>query len=250
MIRTKSAVPAFLIALLAVSGQAFGEDQTGPVKITAMTRLESHSKISSSTGDFSPETFGYQMISLSRQLQKGVIGNIYYLARFSFDDNDLASNIGGVNLIRVFNPNWLAVTGFNYTSDPQRGTIVVNPRTDRDRFSTTVIYTVNPKEKRRPVYSLTSSFSTVTDLGEQQTLSEKLGMKFQAFSDRYSAAVGYNFTYSLKNSEQLTNQFSGDLAYKVNDTYTLSLGALFIDNVFDGNQGDDTVTRLTLTAQL
>ncbi|MFA6450559.1 MAG: hypothetical protein WCX65_13890, partial [bacterium] len=44
----------------------------GPVKISTMTRVEGHTKIADNTGNYSGETYVYNMISLTRVLDTSV----------------------------------------------------------------------------------------------------------------------------------------------------------------------------------
>jgi len=245
----------FTIAVIATALQVqpvIAADQPGPVKISGMFRFESHSSVYNAlSGDFSGETFGYTMLAASREIGKNVVGSLFYLNRYSFDDSDFVSHIGGVTLMKIFSPNITGTFGYTYTSDPSRGTLFTFlDKNDRDRFMSSLIYTFNPSEKTGPRYSAITSFSSTTDLGEQQSLSEKLGVKFPVVSKRLEADLSYNFTYSLKENDQLTNQFSGVLTYKHSDSTKLSIGVLFIDNVYEFNQGDDTVVQFSINHSL
>ncbi len=249
MIVKMKAIMVAVAAVMVVSGTAMAS-QVGPVKVSLMNRVESHSKISDSMGRFSGETFGYTMLSFSRALTKKAIGNIYYLNQYSFDESDFVTHIGGLNLVRVFNANWIGTLGYTYSSKPQRSIIATTlPLDTQDRFSSTLIWNVNPKSKGLK-WSSTTGYSTVTDFGEQQTINEKIDANFPIFNKRWSGNLGYNYTYSLRSDEQLTNQFSGNLSYQLCKDMKLTFGAMFIDNTYNGNQGDDTVGRITLLTSL
>ena len=230
--------------------------QPGPVKINWMSRVETHSNISDGRlpsqprTDFSGETYLYSMISATRELQKSVLGTVFYMNRFSFDDSEVISNIGGLNITQVFSPYALVSLGYSHTSNPQRAVTISPTKNDRDRFSASVVYTFNPKTENVK-YTATTSFSTVTDFGEQQTLSEKLGASVP-WSKKWSSEFDYSFSYSLKDNDQLSNQYGGDLTYKWSKNTRLSLGALFIDNVHASSDitGDDTIFRFTVKRAL
>ena len=240
-------VALFVMVGLALAAQA-AVAQPGPVRLTVMNRVENHSSITDAEGNFGSETYNYLMISASRQLQNSVLGNIFYLNRYSFDDNKMITHIGGVNITKAFSRRAIFTLGSSHTSNPERGVIRVTPDSDRDRFSSSLIYNFNPKAGG-PRYSSVTSFSTVTDLGEQQTMGEKLKVVFP-IGDKWQGGLSYNYTYSLKESEQLTNQFQGNLTYAFNKRTKLVLGALFIDNVYEDSAGnsldDNTVVRLSI----
>lgn len=236
-------------------GLAYGKP--GPVKFSTMYRFENHSKIADSAGNYGNESFSYFMLSVFRELDKNVIGNVFYLNRYSFDDEEFVSHVGGLSLIRIFNPHVVGSLGYTYSSSPEisyynaaAGLLESNTAASRDRVMASVIYNFNPDEKRRPKFSLTTTFSSVTNIAEQETLMEKIGVKFPAISQRIEGDLGYTFAYSLNNTDQLTNQISGSLTYKYSNTTKLSLGAIYIDNVYENNQGDDTVVQFTVMRSL
>ncbi|MFH1538154.1 MAG: hypothetical protein ABIH66_04290 [bacterium] len=244
----------FVTLLVLVCFSATAMAKHGPTKFSTMTRVETHTKIgkkiTGNTYNYSGETFGYQMISASRVLQEGYIGSIFYLLRFNFDDDEVASHIGGINLTRVFNPNWIFNLGYSHSTSPEQYIVGPVEKVDSDRFAFTLIYNVNPKEKKGPKYSLTTGFSTVTDFGESQVISEKVAMKFPIWREKWSGEVAYTYNYSTQQDEQLTNQFNGRVFYQINKKSKLTLGVLYIDNVYTNNQGDDTVTRLSYNVNL
>ncbi len=224
--------------------------EPGPVKITAMERVETHSKIYDGGNDFSGETYNYFMLTAYRELQKNTVGSVFYLNRYSFDESDFITHIGGVSVIHAYNPRVLSTISYSHTSNPERSTIIINPRKTRDRMSVAVIYNVNPKRNANARWSLTSAYNTVTDWGEQRTLTEKLEVKFPKVTKRLEAKMAYTFSYGLSDSDQYTNQYSSDLSFRFSKTSRLVLGVLFIDNVYENNQGDDTVFRLSLVRNI
>lgn len=220
----------------------------GPVKVSYMQRFETHSKVADQNGtDYSGESFSYSSISLFRELQKGTFGSLFYLNKYSIDDEEVVSNIGGATIIHMFSKRLTGTFGYTYSSNPERATVVnAGAVSDKDRFSISGIYKFNPDKKHGPVFSLTSSYSTVTDWNEQSSLSEKIEAKFPNIGQKVEGSMSYTYSYSLKQDEQLTNQFLANLSYKVSKKTKITAGVLFIDNVYTFNQGDDTVLRLTL----
>jgi hypothetical protein len=251
----KLKVPLIVFMALLCFSQA--ARAVGPVKISVMTRVENHSMvgktIDNTTMTFGNETFGYQMISVSRELAKNHIGSIFYLTRYSFDDADFTTHIGGMNLIHIYNPYFLTNIGYTYTSNPEyflSGAASKVDKVDRDRFSVTTIYTLNPKVKDKPKFSLNSSYSSLTDLGDSKVFSEELGAAIPITKDELSFNTAYSYVYSLDQDEQLANQVQGNLIYSLNKKEKVTLGAMFINNTFTGNHGDDTVFRLSYNANL
>jgi hypothetical protein len=239
---------AMFSAALAVCAAMFGSAAlcaTGPVKISTMTRVESHSKMDDGSGNYGSEVLGYQMVSLFRELDKGTIGGAFYMNRFSIDEGETMSHIMGVNLTQVFCPKLIGTVGYTHTINEERGPLA--PKNKKDRFSGTAVVNFNPKSQKGPLYSLTSSYSTMASWSEQQSLNEQFEVKFPKLSARLDGALSYTYSYSVADSDQITNQFAGRLGYKLGETTKLTLGALLIDNVYDGNPGDDVVGRLTLT---
>ncbi len=264
-----------LLAATIAPSAAFGAP--GPVKISAMMRVENHSNTADATGNaYSSETFGYTMFSFSRELQKNVVGSLFYLNQYRFDNQHFNNHIGGVSLIRMFSPKWIGSFGYTFSNSPETttttfGVTETEIANDRDRFNVSMIHNFNPKASNGPKYSATTSYSTVTGLDEQKTISEKLDMTFPVINKNYTANVSYNFTYGLdrdsritvlsggayiinpdydKRMRQLTNQYSANLTYKMSKDMRLVLGLLYVNNVFSYHPDDDMIIRLSLLANL
>jgi len=275
MEKLKLICSAILIAILIASGAALGAP--GPVKISAMMRVESHSNTADATGSsYSGETFGYTMFSFSRELQKNVLGSVFYLNQYRFDDEQFNNHIGGVSVIRLFSPKWVGSFGYTFSSSPGNKTTILGVTetelaNDRDRFNLSMIYNFNPKKKKGPKYSATTSYSTVTGLNEQKTISEKFEVTVPVINRKFTANASYNFTYGLDRDSrtsvltngvyvanpdfdtrmgQLTNQFAGNLTYQLNKDMRLVFGLLYINNVFSYHPDDDMIYRLSLLANL
>jgi len=243
---------AVLCAAVVAPQAALAGRNPGPVKFTMMTRLETHTKTFDGLDSLSGETYGYESLSMYRELQQNTFGSLMYIMKYSFDREDDVSHIGGVNVIHVFSPYVVASLGYTHSSNPNTNEFnwntgdVMELEEDRDRLSLSVIWKLNPHGTRGPKFSLTTGFSTVTDWNEQRTFSEKLQVDFPNISNRISGMTSYTFTYSLNESDQLTNQFLGRLSYKYSDTTRMDLEGLFLDNVFENNRGDDSVFRMSL----
>jgi hypothetical protein len=213
-----------------------------------MTRVEGHTKIADNTGNYSGETYVYNMISLTRVLDTSVIGSLYYLNQYSLDNSRLTTHIGGVSLIKVFSPRWIGTLGYSYSSNPEEIRTLI-PLENQDKFSTSLLYNINPKAKKFK-FSLMSGYSAVSKLNAQRGLSERLDVTFPIFNKKFTANTGYTYTYSLDKDAngdrfgQLTNQYSANLTYALCKDSKLVLGYLFIDKQF--NSPDDQVARLTL----
>lgn len=241
------------VAVLAVIGFVFlfsivAQSKPGPVKISFTERVENHSKTVNGESEYSPETVSFSMLTLSRTLQEGVLGSIFFLNRYSFDESDSISNIGGVNITKIFSAKSIMSLGYVHSSNDERGIIRISPENDNDRFTGTYIRNFNPKEKTGIKYSSITSYGTVSDFAEQQTLTEKL--KFSFPIGALEGILGYTYSYNVKYSDQTTNQFDGSIGYKLSKTTKLVLGYKFINNVYDNNPGDDSVIMFTIRQNL
>mgnify|MGYP005865673159 CR=1 FL=1 len=222
----------FLLCAAALPAAA----KPGPVVLTFMERVESQSDAisSSATRDASGETFLYSMISAFRKLDNDVTGNLYYLNKYSIDDGANASHIWGLNIARTLTNKWKVDLSFSHSSSPQRNTV---PSSDSDRFSFGVTYKVNPLEKIRPRYTLKTTYSTGTDFSEGRTLSQKASMA-DSLSKAWSYNLGYTFVWGLNENgttlfkEHYTNQYQGDLTYKIDRKQRVTIGVLYLQQLY------------------
>jgi len=221
-------------------------NEVGPVKITTVTGVESHGNISDAEGGFSGETYLIFVATSHRELQKGVIGSVYYYNRHSLDEGDTATHAGGVSVIRIFGPHAVGIFGYSHTSNPGRGVTMLSPENDRDRFLGSLIYNFNPEDRGKTQYSVTATYSTVTDFGEQQVLSVKPAVKLPV-SRNLDADAAYAFVYGLSENDQYANQWSANLHYRLSKKTKISLGYMLIDNVYENNPGDDDIFRLSVS---
>ncbi|MEW6202569.1 MAG: hypothetical protein AB1546_11365 [bacterium] len=79
-----AAIMSLIISFGFTASPARGSE-VGPVKISTSSGVESHSNISDAEGNFSGETYIVNVVSFNRQLQKNVIGSVYYYNRHSMD---------------------------------------------------------------------------------------------------------------------------------------------------------------------
>jgi hypothetical protein len=230
---------------------AYGASGPGPVKITFMSRVESHTKVGdlNNPGVYSGNSYAYNMLSATRVLQKSVIGNIFYLNQYDIDNGRTLTHIGGVTVIKMFSPKWVGTLGYTYSSNPQLQVFV--PVENQDRFSASALFNVNPKSKKVK-YSLLTNYGTVTGFNNQRTVSERADATFKIFNKRFTENLGYTYTYGIDKDAngnrlgQLTNQYASNLSYTLCKDTKLVLGYLYINKVFDSSTPDDSVARLTL----
>jgi len=252
---------AVLCAMMLAPLFAYGADGPGPVKISTMTRVESHTKIADKNGNYGGDNYVYNMISLTRQLQKNVIGNVFYLNQYGTDEHRILTHIGGVSVIYIYSPRWIGTIGYTYASTPP---LDITPLENQDRFSLSLINNINPKSKGAKV-SLISGYTTRAGVmnyfdrsltsGNSVTLSEKLGVTFPMINKKFMGDAGYTYTYTFNkdtNSDRLghlTNQYNADLTYTLNKENRLVLGYLFIDKLYGTAATpvpNDSIVRLTL----
>jgi len=252
MIRNVLVSVSMLIAMMITPLVAFSASGTGPVKISYMARVESHTKIADVNGNFGGESYAYNMISVVRKLDENVIGNIYYLNQYSLDKSRFSTHIGGASLINVFSSKWIGTLGYSYSSNPEEIRTLI-PFENQDKFSMYLLYNINPKAPKYK-FTLLSGYTAVTALNRQRGLSERLDVTFPVFSEKYTGNVGYTYTYVFdKNTNgdrfgHLANQYSANLSYALCKNSKLVLGYIFIDKQFDSP--DDQVAQLSLLSNL
>ena len=239
---------AFAALILCATASA----KPGPVVVTFMERVETHTDAVSATGNISGETYMYSLLSLYRKLDEGVFGSVYYLHKASIDDGETVSHIGGLALNGSFTGKWKWDIGYSNTSNPERNVV---PSSDSDRFSAGVAFKLNPGEKARKRYELKTSYSTGTDFSAGQTLSEKLTIS-DNITKSTSYALAYQFVYGMNETTnaagvcsvcrgQYANQYYLDITRKMTKKDRLGLGLLFIDNQYNGARSDDGIARLS-----
>lgn len=249
MKRKKLYMAAIMLAFFALP--MIAQAKEGPVKITAMTRVESHSKVSDSVGNYSGESYEYTMISLTRSLDKNVLGNLFYLNQYGIDKGRMLTHIGGVNLIYVFNPRMVGTFGYSYSSNPENtANLFVVPLENQDKFSSSLLYTLNPKSKGLK-YSFTTGYSTKTAWNKSRVLTEKANVTFPIFNKKWMGDVAYTFSSGMDKDAggnrigHLTNQYTGNLTYKLCKQTKMQLGGIYINKLYN-NAPDDMIWRLSV----
>ena len=250
---------AFFITLVPLTAQA----KPGPVIITVMERLETHTDVRRTDTTIGEETFLYTLLSAYRQLDNNVFGSIYYLHKFSIDDTKTASNIGGVSVTHNWSNKWKMTYSYSYSSNPERSNSYLDSinntsfnYSDSDRFSFSLNYKLNPVEKVRKRYSFKTTFGTSSDFSNGRTIAEKFTVT-DDLTKRTDYTIGYQVIVGLTDDpgrgvyrSHYSNQYSLDFSYKLNKTSKLVLGYFFSDNKYHGADdptgiNDDSVFRLS-----
>jgi len=242
----------------------------GPVKISTMSRVESHTKVADVNGNYGGETYIYNMISATRVLKSNVLGNIFYLNQYSTDNKKIIAHIGGATVIKVFSPKLIGTLGYIFSSNPKLGSPdflnTYLPLQNQDRFSGSILYNINPKSKGVK-YTLISGYGLQYNLlpglsgfnpagrNKERTISERIGAAFPIFNKNWTGELGYTYTYDLDKDinnvrlGQLTNQYAANLTYKLNKENRLEFGYLFINKLFGTDSSpvpNDSAFRVTL----
>lgn len=242
----------------------------GPTKLMVMTRFEGHTDTATNNpsakknnkADFSGETYGYQMFSATRLLDKNVLGNLFYLYRYSFDTGKSASNIAGLNIIKIYTPRLNATLGYSFVANNERNAATTTTNlcdgagadrfcySDSDSLSLNLNYALsNPKKKSGPSYSISGNWSLPTNFGGAGTrVSVKPAVKIP-LTKRMDTNLSYQYVYDVKNTDQVNNQYTLNLNYQINKKEKLTLEYLFIDNMTTGIE-DDNVGRLSYTINI
>ncbi|MEW6201189.1 MAG: hypothetical protein AB1546_04390 [bacterium] len=213
-----------------------------PAKITQMELYETHNDDTNVAGG-SADDFIYSMVSVTKELQPHIVGNMFYMHRYDIDESTRNADIFGASYRRYFKTyNFALSYYFNDQNDLDR---------DADRF-VLGLENILLKPRKNSSVRLLSSYTTQTDWATGVTLSEKLSYDFPV-SKRTSSKLAYTYGYNLNESDQLYNQYNAALNYSLNKNSLVSLEFLFVDKVYSFLIGginvepdDDSVLRLSV----
>ena len=216
--------------------------QMGPPVLQSVLRIETHSDKDS------PDDYVYKMISLSRKLEGGVIGNVFYVYKHNMEVENTGGHIAGVNVIKMFSDQTMLMMGYSYNKVEERSRGPVNY--DSDRWLLGVHYFPYKDENGNRV-NLSAVYNTVTDWSENRSIDYGVGYR-AALGSNWSARMGYKFTQGFGDADtHLLNQWNLDFSYKASEELALDLGYLFVDKVFSvpspgAEPDDDSVLRAGL----
>ncbi|MFH1539579.1 MAG: hypothetical protein ABIH66_11505 [bacterium] len=203
-------------------------------------QLETHSD------QDSPDDYIYNIVSVTKQLQGRVIGQVHYLYKYNTDKGSTGGNAAGFNLIRIFSKRSIGILGYTHTSNYTGGTRSF--KSDRDRWRLGYYYKIEQKADGRRLL-FTTAYNTQTDWSESQTLD--LGFSYHhPFSSRWSGDAGLKYTHAFSNVDMhIYNQFPINFTYKAAKDTDINLGYLFVDKTFSVpassiQPDDDHVFRL------
>ena len=230
--------------------------ELGPVMTHSMIRFETHSE------QEAQDDYAYHILSMSRQLQNGYFGNIFWMYKYSLDENDDDANSYGINLIKKINDSLNFRMGYTFTDKPRKiREGVAYPPLDKDRFSLSVTYASSLMLFGAKL-SFTTSYDTQTDWSEGRTISEKISMRKEV-SSKVAVNVYYQYTHNLARTTSLSkghfyDQYGIDIGYKLDEESKISLGYLFVNKIYEYlvpgvgrvKPDDDSVVRLTYMRRL
>ena len=241
-------VVAFLVCACTLAQAAEPKRGPGKVALTFMERVESQSDSGAENGDVSPETYLYSMISAYRKLDTKVAGSIFYMNKWSLDNDQKISDIFGISLTRELTGKWKGDMGYTGSMNQKRDTstfpIEVDQFTISRRFSFGLEFKINPGEKKRKRYTTKTTFGTGSDFGTGTTLAQKIDVK-DDISKRWSYTATYQFVWGLSEtnvgatnicstcSEHYNNQYQLDVKFKMNKQHSVTLGYMFLKNLFN-----------------
>ncbi len=246
---------ALVIALFVAVAPLKAMANPGPVVTTFMTRVESHSAVRLADQKVSDDVYGYGLLSLYRQLDKNVGGSVYYIGQYSSEDEDMKANIAGVTVNQTLSGKWKSTYSFSYASNPgqdvngQQCNQGYCQNQSKERFSTTLGYTLNPGSKTRARYQLKSSFGTNTNFSDGKTLAEQVSVSGALCKKANLSYEGsYQFIASLDDTAtHVANQYSVDLTKKLSKNRKVVLGYSYVNDLGAGKD-DDSVIRLSFFA--
>lgn len=232
-----------VIVALALAASALpARAQMGPPVMQSVLRVETHSDSAS------PDDYIFKMISVSRQLEGGVIGNVFYVYKHNIDEANTGGHIAGVNIIKMFSDETMFMFGYSYNKIDERSSGLRN--TDRDRW-VLGLHHFPYKDERGNRITLSSVYNTQTDWSESRAID--FGIAYKAMlGDKWSARMGYKYTHGLGAVDtHLLNQWNLDFSWDISKRWSVDLGYLFVDKVFTvpapgAQPEDDHVVRTGL----
>mgnify|MGYP005850565659 CR=1 FL=1 len=233
-----TAVLALLLAAICIPARA----QMGPPVLQSVLRIETHSD------ENNPDDYVYKMLSLSRQLEGGVIGNVFYVYKHNLDEGNLGGHIGGVNIIKMFSDETMLMMGYSYNKIEERSRSIDNY--DRDRWLLGLHHFAYKSADGNRL-TLSTVYSSQTDWSESRSVDFGLAYKAMLSHD-WSARMGYKYTHGLGSADtHLLNQWNLDFTWKINKAMAFDLGYLYVDKVFSvpapgAQPEDDHVVRAGL----
>jgi hypothetical protein len=257
---TLTCVASLVAALVLIAGtyaSAAGKAGPGPVVVTFMERVETHSDApdSSAARNINGESYIYTLLSAYRRLggNGNVSGSVYAMNKYSIDEGQSASYIYGIDIMDKLTGKWSSDVGYSYTSNPELSIDVRSTQSSRWAFG--LDFKVNPLEKYRRKWSLKTSYNTATDFSAGRTLSEKLTVT-RNISKRWNYALAYQFVWGLQETtnatgicgicrEQYANQYYADFNFKASKKDKIGIGYLFLKNLYNGARSDDSIAKLS-----
>ncbi len=217
--------------------------QPGKILYHTMIMVETHSEKNNN------EDFSYQMLSISRELQKSIIGNLFYMHRIDISNNESNGGIFGVNLSRVFTKNLSANLGYQFSQTPRlkERAVPTLVSVDQDRWSINIRYTL-AEYKNGLKLKGSSSFSTNTDWSAGRVLGEEISLSIP-LTQQFESEIAVQYNYSLSLDESAYNVYALKLSYRLNKRAKINFGYQFVDKLTTYSN-DDNVFRISYLTSL
>ncbi|HOP08416.1 MAG TPA: hypothetical protein PLF13_14155 [candidate division Zixibacteria bacterium] len=210
--------------------------------ITLTSMYESHSD------ENNPDNYVYNVVSITRHLEGGVLGSVFYMHKQNLETNDEGGQAAGANVIKMFSSSSYALVGFTYAINEVDSTLAT--RTDNDRVRIGYYHKVYERAERSHLL-LSAVYNTQTDWSESRTVDFGIAYR-HGVASRWAAVIGYKYTRAVGDLDMhVFDQWSADITYRMNDTTDLNAGYLLVDKLFTGpapglEPEDDRVFRAAL----
>ncbi len=256
------------VALLSATSYA----KPGPVLITTMERAEWHSDVISvdpaePVGTYDSTIYLYTLISAYRKLDKNVSGSLFYIHKFDATDGAVAAHTAGLSVTHDMTGKWRMSYNYLHNINTLRNPITA-PHSVTNRLSLVLLYKFNPGEKYKPKFSLYTTFNTGTNFtlanpiqydisganyNFGRTMSEKIQME-NNISKKLNYEASYSFVWGVRDDDpvrgvyktQFANQYELNFNYKLRKDLRLTLGDLYLNNLYNGAVTDDNIIRLSV----
>lgn len=262
---------AGVLAIVFAAGVSLAKP--GPVIAGFMERAEYHSKTATVESPvWTDDLYLYSILFLSRKLDTNFTGMVTYINKWGINEGAEITHIGNVSVIQDLTTHWKGTYAYSYVQNVDR-TFEYNacptdiagnarnnpkdcPRTQSNWFNLSLDFNNNPKAKHDSTWKAGLAYNTATNLSVGRSLTGKLAWNHR-FNKKWDYELAYNLIYGLNQYVDPTdptknigkdvsaNQYFATLNYKMSKKNKLSLGYLFVNNQYQGNQGDDSVVRLT-----
>jgi hypothetical protein len=233
---------------------AEGEDAQsftlGPVMMSFMERVESHSNAPQADGTYGNNTYILSTFIVSREIGEDVTGIFTYTNKYGTDENTSLTDIGTLMINRKISDRWNASLSYTNVTNP-KATIagLERPMSTSDWFALSSDYVLFASSKRSWKTGL--SFTTGTGFNAGQMLTGRIALRTK-MNAKMDCELAYQIIYGLHDdparqeyNDLYAHHYQFTFGYKLDKDTKLQLAYLYLANRYPGNPGNDGTMRVT-----